>query len=176
MLRCLTCDNTSIKFDPFMYLSLPIVKRKNQQVISLRSCIREFCKAEVLTGDSQWNCNKCKKKKDAQKRLSLWKLPSVLIIHLKRLFNYFTCQYSNLISNVIIWSCLSLPYFTYLFLYFSLCADFWLLFKICFDILHPLFFLSFSLLFLDFSMIWMETDQRLKTLWNFLLVMLTYLA
>ena len=49
-LRCLTCDSKSVKFDPFMFLSLPIVKR-TKKIVSLRSCIREFCKAELLTGD-----------------------------------------------------------------------------------------------------------------------------
>ena len=83
ILRCLTCDTKSVKFDPFMFLSLPIVRRKKRPV-SLRSCIREFCRAEVLTGDCQWRCSKCKDFRDSEKRLSLWTLPPILIIHLKR--------------------------------------------------------------------------------------------
>jgi ubiquitin carboxyl-terminal hydrolase 8 len=82
-LRCLTCDTKSVKFDTFMYLSLPIVKKK-KHTTSLRSCIREFCKAEVLKGDCQWRCSKCKEFRDAEKRLSLWTLPPILIVHLKR--------------------------------------------------------------------------------------------
>ena len=87
-LRCLTCDTRSIKFDTFMYLSLPIVKSKKKSV-TIRSCIREFCKAEVLTGDCQWQCPKCNGFRDAEKKLSLWTLPPILIIHLKR----YECRY-----------------------------------------------------------------------------------
>ena len=101
-LRCLTCDVKSVKFDAFMYLSLPIVKRK-KQIVSLRSCIREFCKAEILNGDSQWRCPKCDDFRDSEKRLSLWTLPSILIIHLKRYDNRLCCpSFFSMITATII--------------------------------------------------------------------------
>jgi len=78
---CSECGFTSIKFDPFMYLSLPIVG------CSLEDCLKAFISNEELTGDEQWVCPKCKKAVDATKKFDLWKLPPILIVHLKR-FKY----------------------------------------------------------------------------------------
>ena len=37
-----------------------------------------------MTGDSRWNCPKCRVKRDAVKRIVIWKLPPIIIIVLKR--------------------------------------------------------------------------------------------
>ena len=81
-LKCLNrgCDHCCIKFESFMYLSVPI-KSKSKTV---EDCIGEFCQEEILDGDNQWYCSKCKDHVRAKKKLDLWKLPPVLIIHLKR--------------------------------------------------------------------------------------------
>ena len=87
-LTCLTYGNVSIKFDPLMYLSLPLASiDKDGDEINLQSCLHEFTTAETLTDDERWYCSKCKKFRDATKKIDLWKLPPVLIIHLKR-FKY----------------------------------------------------------------------------------------
>ena len=46
-----------------------------------------MAKEEMLTGDEQWRCSKCKEFRDAKKKFDIWKVPPVLIIHLKR-FKY----------------------------------------------------------------------------------------
>ena len=76
----LGCGHRNIKFDPFMYLSLPISNECN----TLNDCLDLFCEEEVLTGDEQWYCTKCKCLVDATKKIDLFMLPAILIVHLKR--------------------------------------------------------------------------------------------
>ena len=63
-----------------MYLSLPI----SRECHSLQDCLDLYLAKEKLTGGNQWYCAKCKKHRDATKKTSLWILPPILIVHLKR--------------------------------------------------------------------------------------------
>ena len=40
-----------------------------------------------MSGESKWKCPKCKEYRDAVKKIDIWRLPPLLIIHLKR-FKY----------------------------------------------------------------------------------------
>lgn len=84
-IHCLTCNYTTIKFDPFMYLSLPIDAIKSS--CSLIDCINKFITEEKLNDKDQWYCPKCKGFQDSTIKYDLWKLPYLLIIHFKR-FSY----------------------------------------------------------------------------------------
>ncbi len=87
-LECCHCGYQRVKFDPFMYLSLPLPEGGGRgQSVTLDDCLREFAKEEMLTGDEQWRCSKCKEFRDAKKKFDVWKVPPVLIVHLKR-FKY----------------------------------------------------------------------------------------
>lgn len=79
-LCCLRCGHKSRKFEPFMYLSLPV----KPEMCSVSDAMREYTKEEVLSDDEKWKCEKCKAKVDAKKKIDLWQLPPVLVIHLKR--------------------------------------------------------------------------------------------
>ena len=81
--KCLVCAHVNIRFEPFMYLSLPI----NDSCKSLDDCFDLYVKQETLEGSNQWYCEKCKKHVDATKKSDLWILPPILIVHLKR-FKY----------------------------------------------------------------------------------------
>jgi len=81
--KCLSCHKESVTFDVFMYLSLPIPSSTR---CSLKECLLEFAKEEKMTGASQWQCPRCKCKRDAIKRMVIWKLPHILLIHLKRFY------------------------------------------------------------------------------------------
>lgn len=74
-----------------MYLSLPIPARNKQGKkngpVTIGECLELFLEQELLKGDDSWNCPRCKKKREASKRLSIVKMPTVLLIHLKR-FSY----------------------------------------------------------------------------------------
>ncbi|CAI4226860.1 unnamed protein product [Auanema sp. JU1783] len=55
--------------------------------IRLEECIDLFTKKEELEEEDSWYCPQCKKHQRASKKLELWKLPEILIVHLKR-FQY----------------------------------------------------------------------------------------
>ncbi|KAK9708423.1 ubiquitin-specific protease doa4 [Basidiobolus ranarum] len=81
-LQCTSCKQTSTTYNPFMYLSLPIPLKGNG--IPLSRCLDEFVKEEILDGDDAWFCSRCKTRRRAIKRLTLSRLPDILLIHLKR--------------------------------------------------------------------------------------------
>ncbi|KAK9728481.1 ubiquitin-specific protease doa4 [Basidiobolus ranarum] len=81
-LQCTYCKQTSTTYNPFTYLSLPIPLRNNG--VPLSRCLDEFVKEEILDGDDAWFCSRCKTRRRAIKRLTLSRLPDVLLIHLKR--------------------------------------------------------------------------------------------
>lgn len=82
-LKCLRCGITSHKFEPYMYLSLPI-REENANKISLLDCLKEYSKEEKLEEGERWACPRCKKLVEVTKKLEIWKLPPILIVHLKR--------------------------------------------------------------------------------------------
>ncbi|KAK9668450.1 hypothetical protein RND81_13G061300 [Saponaria officinalis] len=62
-------------------------KKTRQEAISLFSCLDAFLKEEPLGLDDMWYCPHCKEHRQASKKLDLWRLPEILVIHLKR-FSY----------------------------------------------------------------------------------------
>uniref|UniRef100_A0A1I7ZCM3 Ubiquitin carboxyl-terminal hydrolase 48 n=1 Tax=Steinernema glaseri TaxID=37863 RepID=A0A1I7ZCM3_9BILA len=57
--------------------------------LSLASCLDDFVRPEIL--EDAMTCDKCKEKTRRQKSLSIWRLPEILIVHLKR-FVYLPSQ------------------------------------------------------------------------------------
>lgn len=82
-MKCSVCGLRRVKFEPFMYLSLPI----SNQTRTLDQCLELYCETEHLQGDNRWFCSRCQRHVNATKKLDLWMLPPILIIHLKR-FGY----------------------------------------------------------------------------------------
>ena len=76
---CRLCGFESVTFDTFMYLTVPVEQSKT----TLKSCIENFCQAELI----EWRCSKCKKMGQAVKNLTIWRLPLILVVILKR-FSY----------------------------------------------------------------------------------------
>ncbi|XP_055640764.1 ubiquitin carboxyl-terminal hydrolase 32 isoform X2 [Toxorhynchites rutilus septentrionalis] len=65
--------------------SVAICRKQQIEPVDLDHCLRAFTSEEKL---EQWYyCSHCKQKKPATKKLQIWKLPPILIVHLKR-FNY----------------------------------------------------------------------------------------
>ena len=100
---CEACGHRSIKFDPFMYLSLPLDPPPGggggggargardggahggaRRGLALDELFAWFQAEERLDGDDKWYCGKCKAHVCARKQIALWKLPQILIVHLKR--------------------------------------------------------------------------------------------
>ncbi|XP_072952800.1 ubiquitin carboxyl-terminal hydrolase 23-like isoform X1 [Typha angustifolia] len=86
--KCMQCSYGSNKFDPFLDLSLEIVKAD-----SLQKALKHFTEEEELDGGArQYECQHCKKKVRARKQLTIHKAPYVLTIHLKRFSPYIPGQ------------------------------------------------------------------------------------
>lgn len=64
--------------------SLERSQRLQSEPIDLYECFKAFTKEEELGEDELWYCSKCKEHQLASKKLDIWCLPPILIIHLKR--------------------------------------------------------------------------------------------
>jgi ubiquitin carboxyl-terminal hydrolase 4/11/15 len=51
---------------------------------TVEDCFKTFVKPEKLDGGNQWRCPVCKVDREATKTISIWTLPEVLVVHLKR--------------------------------------------------------------------------------------------
>ncbi|CAM6081562.1 unnamed protein product [Calypogeia fissa] len=62
-------------------------KKARQEAVSLYTCLESFLKEEPLGPEDMWYCPDCKEHRQASKKLDLWRLPEILVVHLKR-FSY----------------------------------------------------------------------------------------
>jgi ubiquitin carboxyl-terminal hydrolase 4/11 len=62
-------------------------KATKERGITLDDCLDEFTKEERLGEDDLWYCPRCKKHQQATKKFELWKVPDILVVHLKRFSN-----------------------------------------------------------------------------------------
>ncbi|XAR60858.1 Ubiquitinyl hydrolase 1 [Bertholletia excelsa] len=65
----------------------PVTKKARTEPLSLYTCLEAFLREEPLVPEDMWYCPQCKEQRQASKKLDLWRLPEVLVIHLKR-FSY----------------------------------------------------------------------------------------
>uniref|UniRef100_A0A8C4IIC2 Ubiquitin carboxyl-terminal hydrolase n=1 Tax=Dicentrarchus labrax TaxID=13489 RepID=A0A8C4IIC2_DICLA len=76
-------ENEAEKYVKHASMEVP----QQQTTVQLQECIELFTTVETLEEENPWYCPVCKKHQLATKKLDLWSLPEVLIIHLKR-FSY----------------------------------------------------------------------------------------
>ncbi|KAK9054996.1 hypothetical protein SSX86_026075 [Deinandra increscens subsp. villosa] len=62
-------------------------KKSRAEPLSLYTCLESFLREEPLVPEDMWFCPQCEERRQASKKLDLWRLPEVLVIHLKR-FSY----------------------------------------------------------------------------------------
>ncbi|MCA6493377.1 MAG: hypothetical protein IM572_11970, partial [Chitinophagaceae bacterium] len=55
-----------------------------EKPLNLQSCFENFTLEERLDKENMWYCPKCKEHKQAYKKMTIAKLPDIMIIHLKR--------------------------------------------------------------------------------------------
>ncbi|KAG2631735.1 hypothetical protein PVAP13_2NG043700 [Panicum virgatum] len=85
-------QNASRQYAASMLNNLPeihkleLTPKGTEDSIALHGCLEAFLKEEPL-GPEDMYCPCCKKHQQAMKKLDLWRLPEVLVIHLKR-FSY----------------------------------------------------------------------------------------
>ena len=80
--RCLTCEQTSSRDEPFLDLSVDL-----EQHSSVTSCLRKFSEEEMLCERNKFHCDNCGGLQEAEKRMKIKRLPRILALHLKR-FKY----------------------------------------------------------------------------------------
>ncbi|XP_077121487.1 ubiquitin carboxyl-terminal hydrolase 15 isoform X3 [Ranitomeya variabilis] len=109
--RYIRFDDRQLRLDESSYLALdwdPKTKRKyfdenaaedfekhesvdftpqKKSFMKLKDCIELFTTKEKLGAEDPWYCPNCKEHQQATKKLDLWSLPPVLVVHLKR-FSY----------------------------------------------------------------------------------------
>ena len=64
-----------------------VVDKDEEDTVDLSTCLNLFTEEEQLGPDDTWYCSNCKDHVQAFKKFDLWKLPPMLVIHLKR-FSY----------------------------------------------------------------------------------------
>ncbi|KAF1850295.1 cysteine proteinase [Cucurbitaria berberidis CBS 394.84] len=80
-LTCQTCGITSTTYEAFWSISVEIPREGQCDV---RDCLRSYCAAERLAGDEVWRCPRCKKDREAVKKITITRAPDTLVIHFKR--------------------------------------------------------------------------------------------
>lgn len=85
-------DNWEEFLHPEYAESKKAAAEKKSKGISLQDCLDEFTKEEKLGEDDLWYCPRCKKHQQATKKFDLWKVPDVLVVHLKRFSNSRTLR------------------------------------------------------------------------------------
>ena len=78
-MKCAQCSHCSNTYDPFLDLSLEVVRAD-----SLHKAFNHFTAVEVLDGDNRYQCSKCNKKVRALKQFTIDTAPQVLTVHFKR--------------------------------------------------------------------------------------------
>uniref|UniRef100_A0A672FP12 Ubiquitin carboxyl-terminal hydrolase n=1 Tax=Salarias fasciatus TaxID=181472 RepID=A0A672FP12_SALFA len=83
-LHCSVCSHYSNTFDVFCDLSLPIPKRSAAGEVTLRECLDLFSQEEKLDKENSPMCERCNRRTECTKRLSIQRFPQVIVIHLNR--------------------------------------------------------------------------------------------
>ncbi|XP_038064231.1 ubiquitin carboxyl-terminal hydrolase 36-like [Patiria miniata] len=83
---CSVCQNKSDTFDPFLDIGLDI-----KQAPTVTKALERLIRPEMLDGENLYQCKKCSRKVQAQKRFTIQRSPAVLTLCLKRFdFNRFS--------------------------------------------------------------------------------------
>jgi len=67
--------------------------------VTLANCFDCFTDEEILQDDNLWYCNQCKVHRPAKKTMSIWTLPNILVVCLKR-FHYTRWNRSKISTQV----------------------------------------------------------------------------
>ncbi|KPI40117.1 putative ubiquitin carboxyl-terminal hydrolase 12 [Cyphellophora attinorum] len=79
-----TWDVAEVVEDAALVKKRSVRDRRKREGVTLEDCLNEFDKAEILSEQNSWYCPRCKEHRRAEKKFELWKIPDVLIMHLKR--------------------------------------------------------------------------------------------
>lgn len=83
-LECTSCESKRDTFELFNQLSLTL-PQTNKNEIDIIECFNYYFRTETLY---DIECNKCKNRTLTLKKLSVWRFPRILILHLNRYIGY----------------------------------------------------------------------------------------
>ncbi|KAH7289863.1 hypothetical protein KP509_30G021800 [Ceratopteris richardii] len=95
-IECSVCKKKSHCFDPFLDLSLPLPDQQSgassllgsrmgsKWGVSISDCLSLFVAPEALSGHDRYKCSTCKVPQLSTKKLSIYRAPPILVLHLKR--------------------------------------------------------------------------------------------
>lgn len=94
--HCGSCGHKSWTFDVFLDLSVEIPP--GHRNVDISDCFRQFCTKENLSED--YRCESCKQRRKMTRRLSIFRPPQVLCVHLKRFtFSRYSREKLNTLVN-----------------------------------------------------------------------------
>jgi len=87
-ISCLSCGYQGYAFDSFMDLSVEIPRKAVRYLgcIKIQECLDKFIEPERMI-DCGYKCEGCKRPVSVEKDLTLYRLPKILVIHLKRFYH-----------------------------------------------------------------------------------------
>ena len=80
--KCQYCSASSIRFEPFITLSISIPNKTDS--FTINECFNHFTQEEQLDSDNKFECEICGLKNQGYTKTQLWKTPKILAIHIKR--------------------------------------------------------------------------------------------
>jgi ubiquitin carboxyl-terminal hydrolase 4/11/15 len=101
---CSECISACQKFDDTvssvsLHQTCSLLRAEISRSVSLDDCMRLFSSNEKLGPEDPWYCPQCKDHKQAFKKFDLWRIPQILVVHLKR-FQYSRLFREKLLTNV----------------------------------------------------------------------------
>lgn len=82
-------DTLTVRFTdakPFSPVDLheSLSKKRKSEELTIQTCLRAFSNTEILDENNPWFCPNCDRNQCADKKISVWRFPDTLILHLKR--------------------------------------------------------------------------------------------
>ncbi len=85
LITCPKCGFESGTYQPMNRINIPVPDMgMSRESVSLKDCLQIYSEGETLDKENKWICEGCKESVCAKKRLSIWRKPKNLVIHLKR--------------------------------------------------------------------------------------------
>eukprot|EP01012_Entosiphon_sulcatum_P039977 TRINITY_DN535_c0_g1_i1.p1 TRINITY_DN535_c0_g1~~TRINITY_DN535_c0_g1_i1.p1 ORF type:complete len:474 (+),score=71.30 TRINITY_DN535_c0_g1_i1:63-1424(+) len=95
-LRCLACQRVSRRFEQVLDLSIPVKFAPAGNYVTIHQCLDTYTTEELQSESNGWNCPRCRRRQPLARRVSLFRFPQILTVHLNR----FTSDGRKTLSDV----------------------------------------------------------------------------
>jgi ubiquitin C-terminal hydrolase len=86
VVTCQYCKTQSNTYEVFWDLSIPVSDGDSDRKFTLEDCLKAYFKEEVL--ETTYKCSKCKENREATKKLSISRYPSVFVLRIILLIRF----------------------------------------------------------------------------------------